>query len=286
MARNHDTKTITSRAAVSTSVRMRRLWRQSQRSRLVATVQFALFAWLVAWLTVRGAAQMGYNWQWYAIPRYFWKVIDGELIWGPFMRGLFVTLDIAFWCIGLTLAVGLATALLRMSKSFAGRFLATAYLELIRNTPLLVQLYLFYFVLAPILGINRFWTGVLSLSFYEATFVAEIIRAGIQSVQLGQWEAGKALGLTRRDIYRDVVLPQAVPLMLPPLTGQIVNLIKHSAVVSVIAVADLTTEGRNLIAATFMSFEVWFTVAGMYLVLTVSLSMFVSWLEHRVKVRT
>lgn len=266
--------------------RLRRAWRRSQSSPVVATLQFALFAWFVAWLTLRGAEQMGYNWQWYAIPRHFWRVIDGELIWGPFMRGLFVTLEIAFWCTGLTLAVGLATALLRMSGSIAGRWLATAYLELVRNTPLLVQLYLFYFVLSPILGIDRFWTGVICLSFYEATFVAEIIRAGIQSVARGQWEAGGALGLNRRDVYRDVVLPQAVPLMLPPLTGQIVNLIKHSAVVSVIAVADLTTEGRNLIAETFMSFEVWFTVAGMYLVLTVSLSMFVSWLEHRVKVRT
>jgi len=197
-----------------------------------------------------------------------------------------VTLEIAFWCTGLTLAVGLATALLRMSNSFAGRTLATAYLELVRNTPLLVQLYLFYFVLSPILGIDRFWTGVVCLSFYEATFVAEIIRAGIQSVARGQWEAGAASGLNRRDVYRYVVLPQAVPLMLPPLTGQIVNLIKHSAVVSVIAVADLTTEGRNLIADTFMSFEVWFTVAGMYLVLTVSLSAFVSWLEYRVRPRS
>lgn len=266
--------------------RIRRRWRLSQESRWVGSLQFALFVGAMLWLTLRGAEQMGYNWQWYAMPRHFWRVIDGELIWGPLMRGLFVTLQLAFWCTWLTLLVGLVTALLRMSGSIAGRALATLYLELVRNTPLLVQLYLFYFVLSPILGIDRFWTGVLCLTFYEATFVAEIIRAGIQSVDRGQWEAGNAVGLDRRDTYRYVVLPQAVPLMLPPLTGQIVNLIKHSAVVSVIAVADLTTEGRNLIARTFMSFEVWFTVAGMYLVLTVSLSVFVSWLEHRMRVRS
>lgn len=266
--------------------RLRRLWRRSQESRVIGVVQFLVLAGLLGWFIYRGAQQMGYNWQWYAIPRHFWKVIDGELIWGPFMRGLFVTLRIAGWCTVLTLAIGLVTALLRMSRSFAGRALATTYLELVRNTPLLVQLYLFYFVLAPILGIDRFWTGVLCLTFYEATFVAEIIRAGIQSVDRGQWEASSAVGLDRFDSYRYVVLPQAVPLMLPPLTGQIVNLIKHSAVVSVIAVADLTTEGRNLIADTFMSFEVWFTVAGMYLVLTLTLSAFVSWLEHRTRVRT
>ena len=135
-------------------------------------------------------------------------------------------------------------------------------------------------------GIDRFWTGVICLTFYEGSFVAEIIRSGIQSVDRGQWEAGDSVGLRRRDIYRYIVLPQAVPLMLPPLTGQIINLIKHSSIVSVIAVADLTTEGRNIIADTFMSFEIWFTVAAIYLVMTVSLSVFVTWLEHRARVRT
>ncbi|MCY4470704.1 MAG: amino acid ABC transporter permease [Thiotrichales bacterium] len=263
---------------------VRRAWRLSQRSPVVASVQLALFAGLVVWLSVKGAQQMGYNWQWYNIPQYLWRDVDGEFIWGPLMKGLWVTLKIAFWCIGLALLVGLVTALLRMSRSVAGSALATTYLEVVRNTPLLVQLYLFYFVLSPILGIDRFWTGVLCLTLHEASFVAEIIRAGINSVDRGQWEASDSIGLTRVDVYRFVVLPQAVPLMLPPMTGQIINLIKHSAIVSVIAVSDLTTEGRNLIADTFMSFEVWFTVAGIYLVVTVSLSVFVSYLEHRVKV--
>jgi len=173
-----------------------------------------------------------------------------------------------------------------MSGSISGKALATFYLEVVRNTPLLVQLYLFYFVLSPIFGVDRFWTGVICLTFYEATFVAEIIRSGIESVDRGQWEASDGMGLTRSDTYRYVILPQAVPLMLPPLTGQIINLIKHSAIVSVIAVADLTTEGRNIIADTFMSFEIWFTVAGIYLIITLTLSVFVTWLEHRVKVKS
>ena len=264
------------------------LWlERSQRSPWFASIQFALFACLLLWLALLGAEQMGYNWQWYNIPQYFYRDIDGELIWGPLVKGLIVTLQIAFWCVGLTLLTGLVTALLRMSDSITGSALATGYLELVRNTPLLVQLYLFYFVISPILGVDRFWTGVVCLTFYEATFVAEIIRAGINSVDRGQWEASEAAGLTRADRYRFVVLPQAVPLMLPPLTGQIINLIKHSAIVSVIAVARSDPlEGRNLIAETFMSFEVWFTIAGMYLVLTVSLSFFVTWLEHVVKVRS
>ncbi len=262
------------------------LWERSQRSPWVASVQFAAFAALLLWLAMLGAEQMGYLWQWYNIPQHFFREVDGEWIMGPLVKGLLVTLQIAAWCIILTLAAGLVTALLRMSDSLTGSALATGYLELVRNTPLLVQLYLFYFVISPILGVDRFWTGIICLTFYEATFVAEIIRAGIISVDRGQWEAADAGGLTRRDAYRYVILPQAVPLMLPPLTGQIINLIKHSAIVSVIAVTDLTTEGRNLIADTFMSFEVWFTVAGVYLVMTVSLSFFVTWLEHKIKVRT
>jgi polar amino acid transport system permease protein len=100
-------------------------------------------------------------------------------------------------------------------------------------------------------------------------------------VPRGQTEAANALGFNRFDRFRDIVLPQSIPLILPPMTGLIINLIKHSAIVSVIAVADLTTEGLNIISETFMAFEIWFTVAGIYLVVTVSLSLFVSWMESR-----
>ncbi len=265
---------------------VRRWWRLSQQSPWIATLQFLLFVTLMIWVVLRGAGEMGYLWQWYNIPEYLWKEYQGELYPGQLTKGLMVTLEMTFWCTIFTLLVGLITALLRMSSSWSGKLLATVYLEVVRNTPLLVQLYLFYFVLSPIFGVDRFWTGVICLTFYEASFVAEIIRSGIESVDRGQWEAGDAVGLNRRDSYRYIVLPQAVPLMLPPLTGQIINLIKHSAIVSVIAVADLTTEGRNIIADTFMSFEIWFTVAAIYLVITLTLSVFVTWLERRVRVRS
>ena len=94
-----------------------------------------------------------------------------------------------------------------------------------------------------------------------------------------------SLGLSGFDLYRDVILPQAIPLMLPPLGGVLVNLVKHSAIVSVIAVADLTTQARNIISDTFMAFEIWLTTAAMYLVITITLSLFVSWLEHRYRRR-
>ncbi|MGH1481849.1 MAG: amino acid ABC transporter permease [Geminicoccales bacterium] len=244
---------------------------------------FMLGSGLVAWLVYLGATSMGYNWQWYRVPRYLYRVIDGELIWGPLIKGLLVTLQITFWSALLALAIGLTTALLRLSRSASGYFLATAYLELVRNTPLLVQMFLFYFVLAPIFGIERFWTGVICLAFFEAAFISEIIRGGILSVSKGQWEAAASVGLTSSDVYRKVILPQAVPIMLPTLTSAIVNLIKNSAIVSTIAIFDLTTEGRNVIADTFMSFEIWFTVAGIYLVLTLSLSGIVDIMERRVR---
>jgi polar amino acid transport system permease protein len=104
-------------------------------------------------------------------------------------------------------------------------------------------------------------------------------------VDRGQYEAADAVGFGRLDRFRLIILPQAIPLILPPMTGLIISLIKHSAIVSVIAVSDLTTEGLNIISETFMAFEIWFTVAGIYLVVTVSLSVFVGWLEKRAKVQ-
>ncbi len=253
----------------------------TRKSPLIDILQLLALGSLISWVIYQGAAAMQYNWQWYRVDQFIYRIIDGELIWGALMKGLLVTFQITAVSMVLTALIGLITALLRMSNSFSGKLIANIYLELIRNTPLLVQLFLFYFIVAPIVGIDRFWTGVLCLSFFEGSFAAEIIRAGIQSVPRGQTEAAKAVGFNRINMYRDVILPQAVPLILPPMTGLVINLIKHSAIVSVIAVADLTTEGLNIISETFMAFEIWFTVAGIYLVVTVSLSLFVSWMESK-----
>lgn len=264
---------------LSTLKSANRLW----QSPVSGVLQYAIVMIGLVWLTIEGASEMGYNWQWYQIPKYFYRVIDEELIWGPLATGLVVTIEISLYSMLLTLVLGLLTALLRMSNSLSGQVLARVYLETIRNTPMLVQIYVFYFVIAPVLGIDRFWTGVLCLGLFEGSFASEIIRAGINSVPRGQWEAASSVGLSRFSSYRYVVLPQAIPLMLPPMTGVLINLIKHSAIVSVIAVFELTTEGRNIIADTYMAFEVWLTVAGIYLVLTVSLSIFVGYLERRLR---
>ena len=244
-------------------------------------LQAILVFGIIAWLIYAGAAAMEYRWQWYRVGPFFYRMVDGEFIAGPLIRGIIVTLQLAGVSSVLAILIGALTAIGRMSNSIAGRSIATTYLEIIRNTPLLVQLFMFYFVLAPIFGIDRFWAGVLCLAAFEGSFAAEIIRGGIQAVDRGQYEAADATGLSKFDKYFCVILPQALPLILPPLTGLLISLIKHSAIVSVIAVAELTTEGLNLISDTYMAFEIWFIVAGMYLVLTTSLSVLVNILEIR-----
>lgn len=248
----------------------RTVWQVAQ-----AIVVFAAISFLI-W---RGALAMDYHWQWYRIRPFFYRIVDDQVIWGPLLTGLLQTLKLAGISSVIAISIGLAVALARLSSSISGRIVAKWYLELIRNTPLLVQLFIFYFVLAPIFGVDRFWTGVLCLSFFEGSFAAEIIRGGIIGVDKGQYEGAEAIGLNAVDKYRFIVIPQSLPLILPPLTGLIISLIKHSAIVSVIAVSELTTEGLNLISETFMAFEVWFLVAGIYLVVTISLSIGVSLFE-------
>lgn len=254
----------------------RRRWRLA-----FDTLAFLAVLLGLGWLIVEGASALHYNWQWYRIPQYLYRLEDGAFYPGPLLRGLGVTLELTGWSVLLTVIFGLAAALLQRSSSWVGHAVARLYVEIVRNTPMLVQLYLVYFILAPILDLDRFVAAVLALALFEGAFAAEIFRAGIEAIPRGQWEAGRTLGLSSYAVHRFVILPQAIRLVLPPLTGLAVSLIKHSALVSVIAVADLTTEGRNLIADTFMTFELWFTVAALYLALTTSLSFLVSWLERR-----
>jgi polar amino acid transport system permease protein len=197
-----------------------------------------------------------------------------------------VTFRITGISLVLSFAFGLATALFRLSDSFVARVLARGYLEFIRNTPLLVQLFFIYFVLGPILDINRFTSAILALSLFEGAYASEIFRAGIVSVQKGQWEAAYSLGLRGFDTYWYIILPQAIRRILPPLTSQAVSLVKDSALVSTIAIYDLTMRAQEIIAETYLAFEVWFTVAAIYLAITVTLSFVVHFLENRIKVET
>lgn len=242
-------------------------------------IQAILIFVIIGYFIWRGIQAMEYKWQWYRVTPFVYRIVDGEIIWGPLVLGLIQTLKLAVISGVIAILIGFVTALARLSDSIAGRAIATWYLESIRNTPLLVQLFLFYFVLAPIFGIDRFWAGVLCLSAFEGSFAAEIIRGGILGVDKGQYEAAQAIGLKNVDKYRFIVIPQSLPLILPPLTGLIISLIKHSAIVSVIAVEELTTAALNLISQTFMAFEIWFLVAGIYLAVTIALSVGVTFIE-------
>lgn len=262
--------------------------RQPRGNRLRSAFDLAAFALLSAglvWLIVRGAAAMNYNWQWYRVPRFVVEIIDGEHHAGPLLRGLKVTIQIVALSLPLSILFGFAAALMDRAHSVTARLVNRVYVEVIRNTPLLVQIYIFYFVLAPILGADRFTAGVLGLAIYEGAYAAEILRAGIDAIPKGQWEAARALGLGPYNMYRYVIVPQLIRFVLPPLTNLAVALIKGSAIVSVIAIFELTTEAKNLISETFMTFEIWFAAAAIYLVLTTALSALAYGLEARLKRR-
>ncbi|MBW1749811.1 MAG: amino acid ABC transporter permease [Deltaproteobacteria bacterium] len=250
-------------------------------SSLIDIAKFGLLVAGVAWLLLRGSGRVGYNWQWYRVPRYLFTFEDGVFVSGPLLDGLWVTLEITGYSLVLASIIGLLTALLRLSGSRVARLIARVYLEVIRNTPLLVQIFFLYFVLAPIFELERFTAAVVALSLFEGAYASEIFRAGIVSIKRGQWEAAHSLWLSSFDTYRTVILPQALKRILPPLTGQAVSLIKDSALVSTIAVYDLTMQGRTIIAETFLTFEIWFTVAAIYLIITLSLSLVVNVLEKR-----
>lgn len=262
----------------------RKGWRSFSRSPLFDIGQFLLLLAGIFWFFNQSVQEMGYHWQWYQIPRYLYVWDDGTFVAGPLLLGLGMTLKISAISLFLAFAIGMITAMLRLSNSMAGRGLARLYLEVSRNTPLLIQLFFIYFVMGPILGLDRFWAAVLSLSLFEGAYASEIFRSGIVGVEKGQWEASHSLGLSFKQAYRFIVLPQAVRRILPPLASQAISLIKDSALVSTIAVYDLTMEAQALISETFLTFELWFTVALMYLAITVVLSFLVSSLEKRMAV--
>ncbi|OBU42573.1 amino acid ABC transporter permease [Photobacterium damselae] len=256
-------------------------WWQICKPAFSALMQIGLVIAVLGWILSSGADAMNYRWQWHQIPQYLFVHEDGEWYRGELIDGLLITLKISAVSLIFTLGLGLITALLRLSDSIIGRALARGYIELIRNTPLLVQIYILYFVLGPILDLERFTTAVLALSLFQGAYTAEIFRAGLNAIPKGQFEAAASLGLSQWQMYRFVILPQVIKRILPPLTNETVSLVKNSSIVSIMAIFDLTTEGRNIVADTAMPFEVWFTVAAIYLCVTLLLSAVAAWMAHR-----
>jgi len=261
-------------------IRFFRLPYKLSLSELLQLTAFLLLVAACAWGLLQGAENLGYHWQWNRVPRYLYRISDSGWQAGPLLQGLWLTLEIVAVSLLLALLIGLLTALMRLSGSPVASWIAHAYLEAVRNTPLLIQIFIIYFVFAPILDLGRFSSAVLALSLFEGAYASEIIRAGILAIPLGQWEASAALGLRKSQIYRRIILPQAFRQMLPPLTSQGISLVKDSALVSTIAVYDLTMQGQQIVAETFLTFEIWFTVAAIYLLVTLLLSLLVSYLER------
>ncbi|TVQ35360.1 MAG: amino acid ABC transporter permease [Geminicoccaceae bacterium] len=266
----------------------------------------------VAWIIYRVETRLVYNWNWGMIPGYFWFLdpITGQWRSNMLLQGLLTTIRMTIWASIIALIVGTLMAIARISPLPSVAWLARTYVELVRNLPPLVFIFIFFFFLStPIsnqLGLAdwaralegtqrsivtflfgppnlfaNFITGTICLALFEAAYVTEIIRAGIQNVGRGQWEASTALGLNRWRTLRLVILPQAIRRILPPLTGQMISLIKDSSIVSLISVQELTFTGQQISVATRRVFEVWLTVAALYFVLCFSLSIVSRRLEAR-----
>ena len=258
---------------------------QSFKRKILDAIAFVMLFLGGFYLIVNSGSQFHYNWQWKQVLPFFYEIDEGELYLGIFYDGLMVTFQVAGMSFVIASLLGLIVMLMSQSQSYIAKGLSLLHVELIRNTPLLVQIYLIYFVLGPILGWSRMTCGIMALAIFESAYVAEIFRSGVQSVAKGQWEAAHSLGLSQFQIYFLVILPQALRLILPPMTNVLVNLVKHSSIVSVIAISDLTTEARNAVADTFLSFEIWFSVALVYLLVTILISISMGVVESLVKIK-
>ncbi|WP_417084213.1 amino acid ABC transporter permease [Megasphaera sp.] len=211
---------------------------------------------------------------------------DFSLIWNSLpllLAGAGVTIEITAIAVGLGFVFGLITSVCRLSGVKILNILAVCYVNIIRGTPLLVQNFLIYFALPMIIGerINPFVAAVAACSVNSGAYVAEIFRAGIQSVDKGQMEAGRSLGLSWMQTMRYIILPQAFKHVIPPLGNEFISMTKETSLVSVIGFEELTRRGQLIIAKTYGSFEIWLTVAFIYLVMTFTIAQLVSYLERR-----
>lgn len=287
------------------------------RRRKVTPLDLAVTLFMVgglAYVGYRITVGLDYKWNWGAIPQYMFRVDPQTGNWVPnlLMQGLLTTIRLSVWATLMATVLGTVVGFFRISGSLFKRLLGRTFVELIRNTPPLVLVFVFYFFVSdqimPIIGVDefvrnasketqailtflfappRFFSAFISatvtVAIFEAAYIAEIVRAGIQSIHVGQTEASWALGMSWWQTMRHVVLPQALQRILPPLAGQFISTIKDSAIVSVISIQELCFQGMELMAATYLTFECWITITVLYLVLTLSLSLLVERLEIRMR---
>ncbi len=268
----------------------------------------------IAWIGLQIRSNLRYNWNWGIIPQYLvlHDIQTGSLVPGLILQGLLVTIRVSLWASVLALMIGTVMGLFRVSQSPFRRFLGWAYVETIRNLPILVWVFIVYYFISDqvfqmvdlesrllqsspdtLAAINflfgaperlpSFLAGVVALALYEGAYITEIVRAGIQSIEKGQWEAAVTLGLTPFKRMRLVIFPQALARILPPLAGQFISTIKDSSIISIISIQELTFQGMELMAAALITFEVWITVMLLYLVVCLACSLAVAALENRME---
>lgn len=232
---------------------------------------------LLVFLFYFSFSQLNYHWR--------WRIVADNS--AKFFRGWFVTILISLAALGLSTCIGLGFALGRRSRLLPLRYFSRIYVELVRGTPLLVQILIFFYVVADAFWVSdRYLVGILTLSFFSGAYISEIIRAGIESVGQSQLESAKAIGLTRAQTYRYVIFPQALRQTLPPLAGQFVSLIKDSSLLSIIGISEFTWNARDVNANTYSTLEAYIPLAAGYLILTLPISLWTRWLEERHKYET
>ena len=184
--------------------------------------------------------------------------------------GAGITIEISAISVGLGLAIGCLVSIIRLTQFRLLRYLGNVYVDFIRGTPLLVQIFLVYFALPAIIGqrVDAFFAAISACSINSGAYVAEIFRGGIQSIDKGQMEAGRSLGMSWWQTMRYIILPQAFKRIIPPLGNEFIAMLKDSSLVSVIGFEELTRRGQLIIARTYASFEIWLAVAFIYLLMT------------------
>jgi polar amino acid transport system permease protein len=277
---------------------------------LLDIVMICLILGAAAYIVYRLTMALNYNWKWSIIPQYLVRYDEEQGAWvvNFLLQGLLTTLRLSFWATILAMIMGTILGVMRTTRRLFNRLVSRTYVELIRNMPPLVLVFIFYFFIGdqilPILGVDDFvrgrseqtqdvlaWffappaqftaflSGVITVALFQGAYITEIIRAGLQSVEKGLWEASYALGLSWRQQMQHVIFPVAFKRILPPLANEFINTIKYSSIVSVISIQELTFQGFQIMASTHVTIEVWLTVTAMYLLLCLILSMGVQRLE-------
>lgn len=214
-----------------------------------------------------------------------WESVQSSFFWEmlPYLlKGALVTVQVSVLAMALAMVLGLVAAIGRLSRTRLLRSVAGVYIEVIRGTPLLVQLFIVYYGL-PSYGIRLepFTAGFLTLGVHYGAYLSEVYRAGILAVDRGQWEAAASIGMNRRTVLRQIILPQAIRTILPPIGNYFISMLKDSALVATISVAELLRSGQLRVAVTFRAMDIYLMVAAIYLAMSYPLSLLTRALEKR-----